>query len=53
MGGHLASLHNNGDISALQAATEISGVTNTVLVGGFEPTLSGSGAKGPWEWTGP
>jgi hypothetical protein len=37
MGGHLASLHTQAEMETLKAATQLSGVTNSVLIGGHEP----------------
>ena len=50
MGGHLASIHDRAEYNTLTAATQIAGVTNSVLIGGFEDDLPGGG-KGPWQWT--
>ena len=37
MDGHLASLHTQVEMETLKAATQLSGVTNSVLIGGHEP----------------
>ena len=50
MGGHLASIHDRAEYNALTAATQVSGVTNSVLIGGYEDDLPGGG-KGQWQWT--
>lgn len=44
MGGNLASLHTQAEMDALKAATHVSGVTNSVLIGAHEPS-------GAWAYT--
>ena len=45
MGGHLASIHDRAEYNTLTAATQIAGVTNSVLIGGFEDDLPGGGKR--------
>ena len=43
-------IHDDNEMEALKRATDLAGVTNAVLIGGFEDTLA-DGTKGPWQWT--
>ena len=43
--GHLASIHDEMEYQALEAAAKLAGVTTAIFVGGHET------AEGAWEWT--